>query len=130
MPRTRSLAWSELKIGIVAVIALGLASAIIVAVGGASGFFWQRYELKTKFADVKGLKSGAVVRVAGVEVGKVSEISFSGANVEVVLEVKKGNERGSEPARRAHHRHQPIGDRHTAQGRRLHPVGPYARPDR
>jgi phospholipid/cholesterol/gamma-HCH transport system substrate-binding protein len=92
MPRTRSLAWSELKIGIVAVIALGLASAIIVAVGGASGFFWQRYELKTKFADVKGLKSGAVVRVAGVEVGKVSEISFSGANVEVVLEVKKGNE--------------------------------------
>jgi phospholipid/cholesterol/gamma-HCH transport system substrate-binding protein len=92
MPRTRSLAWSELKIGIVAVIALSLASAIIVAVGGAAGFFWQRYELKTRFADVKGLKSGAVVRVAGVEVGKVTSVGFSGADVEVGLEVKKGNE--------------------------------------
>jgi phospholipid/cholesterol/gamma-HCH transport system substrate-binding protein len=41
---------------------------------------------------VKGLKSGAVVRVAGVEVGKVTDVALSGAEVEVVLEVKKGNE--------------------------------------
>ncbi len=41
---------------------------------------------------MKGLKSGAVVRVAGVEVGKVSSVALSGAEVEVVLEVKKGNE--------------------------------------
>lgn len=92
MPRTRSLAWSELKIGIVAVAAMALAIMLIVAVGGAAGFSWQRYELKTKFPDVKGLKGGAVVRVAGVEVGKVTEVALSGAEVEVLLEVKKGNE--------------------------------------
>lgn len=92
MPRTRSLAWAELKIGIVAVVAIVLATMIIVAVGGAAGFSWQRYELKTKFPDVKGLKSGAVVRVAGVEVGKVTDVALSGAEVEVLLEVKKGNE--------------------------------------
>jgi phospholipid/cholesterol/gamma-HCH transport system substrate-binding protein len=92
MPRTRSLAWAELKIGIVAVTAMVLATMIIVAVGGAAGFFWQRYELKTKFPDVKGLKSGAVVRIAGVEVGKVGSVTLSGAEVEVVLEIKKGNE--------------------------------------
>src|SRR5512134_1445293 len=92
MPRTRSLAWSELKIGIIAAAAMVLAAMIIVAVGGAAGFFWQQYELKTKFPDVKGLKSGAVVRVAGVEVGKVSSVALSGAEVEVVLQVKKGNE--------------------------------------
>jgi phospholipid/cholesterol/gamma-HCH transport system substrate-binding protein len=92
MPRTRSLAWSELKIGIVAVAAISLATLLIVAVGGAAGFSWQRYELKTKFPDVKGLKSGAVVRVAGVEVGKVAEVKLSGAEVQVDLEVKKGNE--------------------------------------
>jgi len=33
-----------------------------------------------------------VVRVAGVEVGKVSDVQLSGAEVEVLLEVKKGNE--------------------------------------
>jgi phospholipid/cholesterol/gamma-HCH transport system substrate-binding protein len=89
MPRTRSLAWSELKIGIVAITAVVLASAIILAVGGTAGFSWQRYALKTQFPDVKGLKSGAVVRVAGVEVGKVTEIEFSGAAVQVTLEVRK-----------------------------------------
>ena len=92
MPRTRSLAFAELKIGIIAVVAMVLAAMIIVAVGGAAGFFWQQYELKTKFPDVKGLKSGAVVRVAGVEVGKVSSVALTGAEVEVVLQVKKGNE--------------------------------------
>jgi phospholipid/cholesterol/gamma-HCH transport system substrate-binding protein len=92
MPKTRSLAWSELKIGILAVVAMTLAVMVIVAVGGAAGFWWERYELKTRFPDVKGLKSGAVVRVAGVEVGKVTEVALSGAEVEVLLEVKKGNE--------------------------------------
>ena len=32
---------------------------------GESGFFWQRYSLKTMFGDVAGLKAGAPVRVAG-----------------------------------------------------------------
>jgi phospholipid/cholesterol/gamma-HCH transport system substrate-binding protein len=89
MPRTRSLAWSELKIGMVAAAALVLAAVIIVAVGGAAGFAWQRYELTTRFPDVKGLKSGAVVRVAGVEVGKVSNVEFAGPEVLVTLEVKE-----------------------------------------
>ncbi len=88
MPRTRSLAWSELKIGILAVVALFLAATIIIAVGGQSGFAWQRYELKTKFDNVQGLKSGAIVRVAGVEVGKVTDVDFSGAAVEVKLSIK------------------------------------------
>lgn len=91
MPRTRSLAWSELKIGIVAVIAMALAIMLILAVGGQGGFSWQRYELKTKFPNVQGLKSGAIVRVAGVDVGKVTSIDFVGAEVQVTMEVNKEN---------------------------------------
>src|SRR4029450_13125566 len=91
MPRTRSLAWSELKIGIVAVASIALAVLLIVAVGGQGGFSWQQYTLKTRFPDVKGLKSGAVVRVAGVEVGKVSEVELSGSEVEVSLKVNDEN---------------------------------------
>jgi len=89
MPRTRSLAWSELKIGIVAVVAIGLAILLIVAVGGQAGFSWQRYKLKTKFSNVQGLKTGAIVRVAGVEVGKVTDMDFVGADVQVTVEVNK-----------------------------------------
>ena len=71
MARTHSLAWSQLKIGILGVAALALTSMLILAVGGQGGFAWQRYALRTTFADVAGLKTGAVVRVAGVDVGKV-----------------------------------------------------------
>jgi phospholipid/cholesterol/gamma-HCH transport system substrate-binding protein len=92
MPKTRSLAWSELKIGVMAVAALTLVAVLIVSVGGASGFSWQRYDLKTTFQDVQGLKSGAVVRIAGVEVGKVTDVVLKGTGVEVGLSIKKENQ--------------------------------------
>src|SRR5258708_7316780 len=91
MPRTRSLAWSELKIGVMAVAALILTALLIIAVGGASGFSWQRYELRTNFANVQGLKSGAIVRVAGVEVGKVTRVHLAASGVDVHLSIKKEN---------------------------------------
>lgn len=92
MPRTRSLAWSELKIGVMAVVAMMLAVIMIVSVGGAAGFSWQRYTLKTTFNNVEGLKSGAVVRVAGVEVGKVTGVELKGSGVEVRLSLRKENQ--------------------------------------
>jgi phospholipid/cholesterol/gamma-HCH transport system substrate-binding protein len=91
MPRTRSLAWSELKIGILAVAALVLAAMLVFAVGGQGGFSWQRYEIKARFPNVQGLKTGAVVRVAGVDVGQVTDVSFVGSDVQVTLGVNKEN---------------------------------------
>jgi phospholipid/cholesterol/gamma-HCH transport system substrate-binding protein len=88
MPRTRSLAWSELKIGLITIVALALAATLIFLLGGDTGFFWQRYQIKTIFTDIAGLKAGAPVRVAGVEVGAVSELEFVGERVEVIMEVK------------------------------------------
>jgi phospholipid/cholesterol/gamma-HCH transport system substrate-binding protein len=89
MARTHSLAWSQLKIGILGVAALVLAAFLIIAVGGQGGFAWQRYALKTTFSDIAGLKTGGVVRVAGVDVGKVTGIEFAGAEVMVTLEVNE-----------------------------------------
>jgi len=89
MPRTRSLAWSELKIGVLTIGALIIASVLIVSLMGTRGFLWQRYPLKTKFPDVAGLTSGSPVRVAGVEVGTVKGVSLSDDEVEVIFEVNK-----------------------------------------
>ena len=87
MPRTRSIAWSQLKVGLVGVIAVGLVVVIVFAVGGEGGFWWERYPLKTKFDNVSGLKPGAVVRLSGKEVGTVTAVEFVGAEVEVGFEV-------------------------------------------
>ena len=54
MARTHSLAWSQLKIGILGVAGLALAAMLIIAVGGQGGFAWQRYALKTRFPDIAG----------------------------------------------------------------------------
>ena len=89
MPRTRSLAWSELKVGVVTLSALVIAGLTIFTLTGSRGFFWQRYHLKTRFDNVAGLTTGSTVRVAGYEVGSVTQIEFVGEKVDVTLEVNK-----------------------------------------
>jgi phospholipid/cholesterol/gamma-HCH transport system substrate-binding protein len=83
MPRTRSLAWAELKFGLIAVFALVMAGLLIFAVGGSGGFFWQNYPLKVQFPNVAGLMSGSPVRVAGVEVGSVTNVELVPNGAEV-----------------------------------------------
>ena len=89
MPRTRSLGWSELKIGLMTLAAIAIAAAVIFLLSGSGGFFWQRYALRAKFTNVAGLKTGAPVRVSGVEVGSVKNIAFNGVEVEVRFELSK-----------------------------------------
>src|SRR5262245_53825330 len=90
MPRTRSLAWSELKVGILTVVALTITALTIFTLTGTRGFFWQRYKLKARFDNVAGLNTGSPVRVAGVEVGQVTDVALVGENVDVTLEVNQG----------------------------------------
>ena len=87
MPRTRSLAWSELKIGVLTIAAIIIAAVLIFSLTGSRGFFWQRYSLKTRFPNVAGLAPGSPVRVAGVEVGSVTLIDLAGEQVDVTFEV-------------------------------------------
>lgn len=89
MPRTRSLAWAELKIGLVTIVALVLAAVLIFMLSGEGGFSWQRYSLKTIFANAAGLKAGAPVRIAGVEVGSVTAVGFVGDRVEITLQIAR-----------------------------------------
>src|SRR5262245_29139569 len=92
MPRTRSLAWAELKIGLVSIFAIFMASLLIFFLTAPTGFFWQRYSLKTVIANGAGVREGAPVRLAGVEVGSVAGLSFVGDRVEVTMIVGKENQ--------------------------------------
>jgi len=89
MPRTRSLAWSELKIGVLTIFAIVIVAITIFMLTGGKGFFWQRYSLKTRFTNVAGLKPGSPVRVAGKEVGSVTAIDFAGEQIDVSFQLNK-----------------------------------------
>ena len=88
MPRTRSLAWSELKIGVLFIASVVIAAMLIFSLTGTKGFPWQRYSLKTRFTNVAGLAPGSPVRIAGVEVGSVTEVAFAGEAVDVTFQVR------------------------------------------
>jgi len=88
MPRTRSLAWSELKIGVLTIVAIAIAGVLIFTLTGTRGFAWQRYTLKTRLGNVAGLAKGSPVRVAGVEVGSVKSVEFAGEQVDVLFDMR------------------------------------------
>src|SRR6266508_2104427 len=88
MPRTRSLAWSELKVGVLTIVALVIAAVLIFSLTASKGFFWQRYALKAQLSNVAGLAPGSPVRVAGVQVGSVKEVQFAGEQVDVIFDMR------------------------------------------
>ena len=79
-------------VGAVALVAAATAAVVVANLGADAGLLDERYSLVTYFDDVQGLVSGAPVRLAGKDVGRVSDVSFAPLDesrppVRVVLEV-------------------------------------------
>lgn len=68
---------TDLRVGLFVALALGLLIATVFVVGKEGSLFTPKTLLYTSFADVNGLVVGAPVRLAGVDVGRVSAIAFS-----------------------------------------------------
>jgi phospholipid/cholesterol/gamma-HCH transport system substrate-binding protein len=70
----------EVKVGALILVSLGILTAFVLVMGGLS--FEKTYVLYVDFDNPGGLQTGAPVRVAGVKVGKVSELQFLGGKVD------------------------------------------------
>ncbi|HWP83676.1 MAG TPA: MlaD family protein [Terriglobia bacterium] len=94
MPQRKEIRWSQLKVGLVSLASLTLLAATIFLITGQTGFFAETVELHTYSPDAGGLKTGAVVRLAGVDVGNVRRVGLSGRDapaeaVEIVMQVNR-----------------------------------------
>jgi phospholipid/cholesterol/gamma-HCH transport system substrate-binding protein len=67
----------NLRVGVFVAAALAVLGMAIFAIGQERSMFTPMTELYTSFPDINGLVIGAPVRLAGVDVGRVSEIEFS-----------------------------------------------------
>ena len=76
MKRSDNIAWSQLKVGIFVVCALIFLAGGILLMGNQTKLFTPKGELSVIMTDVAGLKVGAPVWLAGVEVGVVNKIRF------------------------------------------------------
>lgn len=76
MKRSDDIAWSQVKIGIFIVCALLFLGLGILLMGKQTKLFVPKGELSVIMTDVAGLKVGAPVWLAGVDVGAVTRIRF------------------------------------------------------
>jgi phospholipid/cholesterol/gamma-HCH transport system substrate-binding protein len=94
MKRSNNLHWSQVKTGIFIVMALLLFAGGVLMMGDKTKMFVPKGTLAIALADVAGLKVGAPVWLAGVDVGLVTEIRFENPEatnqVEVMLQIDKG----------------------------------------
>jgi phospholipid/cholesterol/gamma-HCH transport system substrate-binding protein len=92
MPQQKEIRWSQLKVGLVSLASFTLLAITVFLITGQTGFFADTIFLNTYTPDAGGLKTGAVVRLAGVDIGNVRQVALSGRPnleeaVEIVMEV-------------------------------------------
>src|ERR1700730_3269710 len=75
MPKsTRTLGLSELRVGLLVLIAIGVFIVLILNASGNLNPFASHLHLRARFADASGLREGSEVRLAGVKIGKVDRV--------------------------------------------------------
>jgi phospholipid/cholesterol/gamma-HCH transport system substrate-binding protein len=75
MPKsTRNIGLSELRVGLLVLIAIAVLILLILNASGTLNPFASHIHLRARFADANGLREGSEVRLAGVRIGKVDRI--------------------------------------------------------
>ena len=93
MKRSDNIGWSQLKAGVFIIFALLFFAGGILLMGEKTKFFVPKGKLSVIMTDVAGLKPGAPVWLAGVDVGIVTDIHFEKPyntnEVEIVLQIEQ-----------------------------------------
>jgi phospholipid/cholesterol/gamma-HCH transport system substrate-binding protein len=93
MKRSTGITWTQLKVGTLLLIAIGILIIAIVKLGEAANLFTTRYELVTFLSNANGLREGGSVTVAGQFAGVVKRIALlppggdTTRNLEVTMEL-------------------------------------------
>lgn len=77
MPRSKkTVSFRELRVGFFILAAIAILIFLILNASGDINPFSKKLHLKARFMDANGLREGSEVRLAGVRVGKIDEITL------------------------------------------------------
>lgn len=77
MPRTKqSIPLNQLRVGIMVLVSISVLIFLILNASGDINPFSKKLYLKARFQDASGLRVGSEVRLAGVRIGKVDQITL------------------------------------------------------
>jgi phospholipid/cholesterol/gamma-HCH transport system substrate-binding protein len=82
----------SLRVGVFVLVALAAFLGLIYALGARTRIFEPRYTIHAEFTEVGGLAEGATVRLAGVQIGRVAEVTLPaepGGKVRVDLNIAR-----------------------------------------
>ena len=71
--------WARLKVGLLAIVAMGILTVLIFLITGQTNFFESNATIYTYLSDAAALTIGAPVNLNGIPVGKVKAIALSGS---------------------------------------------------
>jgi phospholipid/cholesterol/gamma-HCH transport system substrate-binding protein len=93
MAQRRSLAWTELKVGLLVIVGFAVLAFAIIRIGGPTSIFGQKMRITAFFPSANGLRSGAEVWLDGILVGNVDDIRMNmqpgKGRVAVVMSIDK-----------------------------------------
>lgn len=91
MPSQKQLRWSQLRVGVTVIVASLTLAVVLFLMSGTTGLFTSRIILRSYFDNAEGLRRGAPVRLSGVDIGNVTDITISRGRpltpVEVTMKV-------------------------------------------
>lgn len=85
------------RVGVLTIATLGVLGALIVSIGSSQGAFTRKVRYQTYFKNIGGLTDSAPVKLSGVPVGRVSDITFTedvsrtDIRIEIQVDRRKAN---------------------------------------
>ena len=80
MASKEKVSWAQLRVGILAIVALFFVVLLIFLLTGNQQFFVKEVPLHTYIDDAAALVEGASVRINGIQAGKVKKVALSNLN--------------------------------------------------
>lgn len=88
MPNQSEIRWSQLKVGVLVLVAIvSLVALVFLMTGTSGGFFTHRITVHSFFNNAAGLQTGAPVNLQGVTIGSVTKITLVPERKETPVEV-------------------------------------------
>jgi phospholipid/cholesterol/gamma-HCH transport system substrate-binding protein len=91
LPSQKQLKWSQLRVGLTVLFASVTLMVLIFVMSGTGGWFTTKITLRSYFDNAGGLRIGAPVRLAGVDIGNVTAVRIvegrPASPVEVTMKV-------------------------------------------
>jgi phospholipid/cholesterol/gamma-HCH transport system substrate-binding protein len=94
LPSQQEVQWSQLKVGVLVLVALSALTALVFLMSGNTGGFWSgKITVRSYFENSSGLKNGAPVNLEGVTIGNVKSVHIVPERkltpVEVTMKISK-----------------------------------------